>query len=352
MPNRRLSAVIGCPDLSEPWAHRRTCDAAPPQWISTAPHKPRERLAFWVDFIAPYSQAFVVPSTPVHDYRATALVCERDDITIMQMASDPLGLLRAPAKLAHASDHVLLSSCIRGEGGIETVGRFVQISDGAVYVQDRRGQGSFWTHAPLKETWLFVPRDWLVAAVGRGQDFDGMVFQADHFLAKLMADRIQAVADHASDSDGAGFARALLELRRSIEDALAARGCDSHRQKLLEKAQQLCRIKAYMCRHAGERDQTPDRVADALGLARSTLYRLLREEGLQVTAHAAEYRLMAIARMLRDPVWTDRQVGEIAARWGHTDQAYFARAFKRRFGETPSHWRAQGPAVGVQRAHA
>ena len=66
MPNRRLSAVIGCPDLSEPWAHRRTCDAAPPQWISTAPHKPRERLAFWVDFIAPYSQAFVVPSTPVH----------------------------------------------------------------------------------------------------------------------------------------------------------------------------------------------------------------------------------------------------------------------------------------------
>ena len=35
-----------------------------------------------------------------------------------------------------------------------------------------------------------------------------------------------------------------------------------------------------------------------------------QEEGLQVNTHVAEYRLRAIAHMLRDPAWTDRPIGE------------------------------------------
>jgi AraC-like DNA-binding protein len=185
-----------------------------------------------------------------------------------------------------------------------------------------------------------VPRAWLADAGKIAQDFDGSVFQADHFLAKLMAQRIGAVVAHADDADG--FTQAIDDLRGSIEDAFAARVSDSHRDKLLLKARQIHQIKAYLARHAGEIDLTPDRIADALGLARSTLYRLLKEEGLQVSAHVAEIRLAAIARTLRDPAWSDHVIGEIAAQWGHIDQAYFARAFKRRFGLTPGQWRAQG----------
>jgi len=352
MPNRTFSAVNdGSYSGLRQHAERPACDVAEAQWINTVPQKPRDRLAFWIDSIAAYSQAFVMPSTPVHDYRATALMRERSGITIMRLAADPLGFQRAPAHLARHADRVLLSSCLQAAGGIEAGGRFAQVADGAIYFQDCRGPGSFWTHTPLRETRLLVPRDWVVHHGKLAQDFDGAAFPPEHFLAKVLAQRIEAVADRVGDPDGAAFSSAVLGLRRSIEDAFAARHSDSHRCKLQERSRQLSQIRAYMCRHAGERDQTPDRIADALGFARSTLYRLLREEGLQLAAHVAEHRLVAIARMLRDPAWIGQPVGEIAARWGHHDQSYFARAFKRRFGETPSRWRARGPAPDSQRAH-
>jgi AraC-like DNA-binding protein len=162
-----------------------------------------------------------------------------------------------------------------------------------------------------------------------------------------MAQRIEAVANPAHD--GATFARATSDLRRTIEDVFAARASDGHRNALLVKADRLSRIKAFMMRHAGDAELTPDKIADGLGLSRATLYRLLKDEGLQVSAHVGEYRLTAIARTLRDPAWADQPIAEIASRWGHFDPAYFGRLFKRRFGQTPGDYRRIA-AEGASRA--
>jgi AraC-like DNA-binding protein len=323
--------------------------AASVRRVTTAPIKPEDRFAFWNDFTSVHSDALIMPNTPTHDYRATATFYERDDVTVIEAVTDPLGYMRTPRHAANLrADRVRISYCARVDGGIESGGRAARITDGAVYFRDYRGPGHFWSHGSHKETWMFVPREWLVDSGQHvASSFDGAVFQDDPFLAALLASRIRAVAKHATDT---GFADAIKGLRTGIEDIFAARHNTSHRRKLLVKAERLQRIKAYLGRHAGEPDLGPDRIADVLGLARSTLYRLLQEEGLQVNAHVAEYRLTAIARTLRDPAWAERTIGEIAGQWGHVDQAYLARAFKRQFGMTPSDYRAQG-AIATKRAH-
>ena len=316
---------------------------APAQRVTTANLKPDERFSYWSDYVSVHSNAMIMPNTPLHDYRISATLRERDDVTIQKAVSDPIGFLRTPQHAARQrSDRVRISYCARVDGGIESGGRSARISNGAVYFRDYRGTGSFWSHGIFEETWLFVPRDWFVESGKVAQEFDGATFQSDHFLAGLMAQKIEAVATHAADTHGPAFGQAIKTLRAGIEDTFAARSSDSHRKKLLVKAERLRRVKAYMSRHADDLDLSPDRIADALGLARSTLYRLLQEEGLQINAHVARYRLNAIAQSLRDPTWAGRSIGEIAGLWGHIDQAYFARAFKKQFGMTPSDYRSQG----------
>jgi len=311
--------------------------------LGTARWAPKDRFALWTDYTRTHSAPLVMPNTPTHDYRVAANIREQGEITICRAINDPLGFLRTPRHAAALrSDKVRISYCRRVDGGIESGGKTTRISDGAVYFRDYQGPGHFWSHSVFEETWLFVPREWLTDGGRVTQDFDGTVFQSDHFLSRMMAGRIEAITRHAHDD--IGFADAVRSLRAAIEDVFAARSSESHRRNLQRKAERLQRIKGYMARHAADRDLTPDRIADALGLTRSSLYRLLQEEGLQVSAYVADYRLNAIAQSLRDPAWSAASVGDIAALWGHFDQAYLTRVFKKRFGETPSRYRSRGLA--------
>lgn len=321
-------------------------DYASTQNVGTAQWRVKDRYSLWTDFTKAHSAVLAMPSTPVHDFRVTATLQLRGEVVINQAIMDPGGFLRTPRHAANLrTDCVRISYCARVDGGIESGGSAARIADRSVYFRDYRGPGCFWSHGAVEETWLFVPREWLVESGKAAQLFDCAVFQSDTFLTGLLAQRIQAVARHAND-EPEQFDATIRNLRATIEDAFAARANESHRKTLLVKAERLRRIRAFLARHVADPDLSPDLIADKLGIARSTLYRLLQDEGLQINAVVAEHRLTAIARMLRDPAWATQSIGEIASLWGHLDPAYFARAFKRRFGQTPSLHRSAGPADG------
>jgi AraC-like DNA-binding protein len=63
---------------------------------------------------------------------------------------------------------------------------------------------------------------------------------------------------------------------------------------------------------------------------------LLEETGKSFTHHVLDRRLEKAVALLRDPRWRYRKIAEIAAEAGFTDLSYFNRAFRRRYGATPS----------------
>jgi AraC family transcriptional activator of pobA len=78
--------------------------------------------------------------------------------------------------------------------------------------------------------------------------------------------------------------------------------------------------------------------ADALAVPPSALSRALGEVTGRSTKDLIVDRVMhEAARLLR---FTDLTVGEVAYQTGFSDQLYFSRAFKRRFGEPPQAYRA------------
>jgi AraC-like DNA-binding protein len=77
-------------------------------------------------------------------------------------------------------------------------------------------------------------------------------------------------------------------------------------------------------------------VATLLGVTPRYVHLLLEETGKSFTHHLLERRLENAAALLRDPRRDGCRIGEIALEAGFTDLSHFSRAFRRRYGATPS----------------
>jgi AraC-like DNA-binding protein len=109
------------------------------------------------------------------------------------------------------------------------------------------------------------------------------------------------------------------------------------------------RVLAYIAQHFQEDDLSPARIAAAHGISLRYLHALFAQGDTTVVGHILESRLQACWRTLVDPVCRHLQVSAIAFHWGFNSTSHFCRAFKQRFGVSPSDARgmtAHGSAIG------
>jgi AraC-like DNA-binding protein len=110
-----------------------------------------------------------------------------------------------------------------------------------------------------------------------------------------------------------------------------------------EKAARLFAILHLIETRSDEADMSAVTVARLLDVTPRYVHLLLAQTGKSFSRHLLEARLQKAATLLRDPSRRERRVGEIAAAVGFGDLSHFCRAFRRRFGTTPTAMRA---AVG------
>ena len=77
-------------------------------------------------------------------------------------------------------------------------------------------------------------------------------------------------------------------------------------------------------------------VGSLLGVTPRYVQQLLDGAGLSFSQHVRDARLDAARRLLNDPGPTHLRVTDVALAVGFQDISYFNRAFRRKFGETPS----------------
>ncbi len=85
---------------------------------------------------------------------------------------------------------------------------------------------------------------------------------------------------------------------------------------------------------------SPERVASDCGISKRYLQTLLAGSGTSFVQELNAMRLDRASDMLADPRAGGLPVAEIAFRNGFLDPGYFTRLFRKRFGVTPSAWRA------------
>lgn len=95
----------------------------------------------------------------------------------------------------------------------------------------------------------------------------------------------------------------------------------------------MARAASYIERNLISQDLTPDRVAEAIHVSRSVLYRLFSASG-GVRRYILQARLERAWSLLADRAPAQR-VSEVAYASGFQSEAHFCRAFRRAFGVTP-----------------
>ncbi len=106
------------------------------------------------------------------------------------------------------------------------------------------------------------------------------------------------------------------------------------------RATQYRRACAYIEAHLGDPELDLARLSGHLQLAPRTLQNLFHEQGTTFTACLLEYRLRAAERLIAGGSCT--QLAQVAYAVGFSDQSYFNRAFRRRYGMTPGERRLLG----------
>ena len=97
-------------------------------------------------------------------------------------------------------------------------------------------------------------------------------------------------------------------------------------------------------RRSGDDELNAASIAATLGITPRYVHMLLEETGQSFTHHVLERRLQRMLALLRDPTRRGDRIADLAAEAGFADMSYFNRAFRRRFGATPSDIRnARGP---------
>ncbi|HKD27388.1 MAG TPA: helix-turn-helix transcriptional regulator [Xanthobacteraceae bacterium] len=102
------------------------------------------------------------------------------------------------------------------------------------------------------------------------------------------------------------------------------------------RAARLETVKADVIAHLDDGDLSVVMVADRQHVSPRYLQKLFEIDGTSFSEFVLDQRLAKAYRMLTNPLYAHRAIGNLAYDVGFNDLSYFNRAFRRRYGLTPS----------------
>lgn len=119
----------------------------------------------------------------------------------------------------------------------------------------------------------------------------------------------------------------MLKPSRDAAELISGRGLKALRTKALLDA---------IDKHFATSDLSPATIARHLGISPRQVHRLLEETPKTFYEHVLERRLLGAHAMLTTPQRQERSIAEVALACGFADVTHFNRAFRARFGDTPT----------------
>lgn len=293
--------------------------------FSTDDFDPGDRLDAWRAAMAPMFETRRPEAAP--GFRGSAFTYLMGSLALGGTEVDALAYERSAARIrADYIDHYLVRLDYQPDR-----------PEGVLRVIDL-GQAVSLPPAPMYCLCIFVPRDVMDAALPGAESLHGR--EIDGPRGRMLADYMRSLTRNApglAAADGAAMAEATLAMMAACLGP--SRDADARARSVLDAT-----LIGQARRHIDKRLTNPaldaDSLCRALSISRTKLYALFQPLG-GVARYIQQRRLKRIHALLTDPT-ERRRIGDIAFEHGFSDEAVFARAFKREFGVTAREVRAVG----------
>ncbi len=186
-----------------------------------------------------------------------------------------------------------------------------------------------------------IPRRMLAGFCRNVDDRIARSLNVSSELAKLLSHQIETAQRFGPKLDASAHHTIAQHLLDLVGLCLGAGGDAAHlagRRGLA--AARFDAIKAEILRDIGSSDLGLARIAADHGLSTRYVQHLFELFGTSFTGFVLEQRLLFAHRLLREPNSKWRKISDVAASAGFSDISYFNRAFRARFGATPTDIRA------------
>ncbi len=187
-----------------------------------------------------------------------------------------------------------------------------------------------------KTALLTIPRPIAEAVLGPVRALHGTVISAEgSALLRAHLRQLSHMADRIPVSQGGRLAGGLVDMvavALAMDGRPVVPGADAVDRALRQRAQALIDARLTSA------TLTAATLAKALGISRSTLYRLFAQDG-GVMAHIRDRRLDRAHALIGDAA-TVAPIAAVAEQLGFCDAAHFGRLFRARYGITPGEYRA------------
>jgi AraC-like DNA-binding protein len=295
----------------------------------------------------------LIPDRPAGDLAGAAgwlSPAQLSSVAAFHVAGGSQVLRRSPA-WARRLPSELLKVCIQraGSATIQQGDREVLLTPGsmAIYDIDRpysiRLQGD-WRCAVIAfpRTALLASEHFIDAVIcRRAQVADGP--------GSVLVPLVASAVSRAENGSGAGISDALMG--RACLDLLKAALAERELPQRPDAVR--LQIENYIRAHIADPGLSHGKVAAAHHMSERTLHRLFDDSAQTVTELIRSCRLEGILADLQSPASAGEAISRIAARWGIHDMPHLTRAFRARYGMSPSearrHGNADKPAIGESR---
>lgn len=305
------------------------------------PHTPNASrfsdVGGWQDYVNEHFPPLRMTSRTAAPFQAQASSCRLGECTLTHIGSAASDVSRTP-QLARRANAGYLKVLWQLAGSVELAQdrRSVRLNAGRASLCDTTRPYQIRVSDGARLAVLLIPYD-VDSRLPRYAERVSATELADIPTMQAALGAITGLARSRPHADDPGIGDVMQGVGAMLA-ATFARAAEPDEADL--DAQRIQRARHYITTHLASSDLTPERLASALCVSRRTLYGLLARHGTTPARLISETRLKYACEALARDVAGHHSITDIALAHGFGDSARFSHAFKDRFGQAPSVWRA------------